>query len=135
MGYEVNYGSICAQVNASLDVESLIGYVNWHPDKLVRSGDVYHALCPIHRETIFRTLTLNPRNNTYHCKHVNCPGNYTSDFLDLIVKVSGKSLPEVMMGLVQSFGPERFRLTSRQMKILDELMSTPPDGPGPGAAQ
>ena len=119
---DVNYGGICAQVNAALESRSLIQYIGWLPEKMIRSGDVYLAMCPIHQDAIFRTLVLNPRNNTYICKHVHCTGNSPADFLDLLVKVSRRSLPEVIDDLVTHNGAEHFRLQDPQVKLIKELV-------------
>lgn len=119
---ETNYATICAQVNAAFDVRALVEYLGWHAGKLVRRGDVFAGLCPIHQDTVFRTLVLNPRNNTYHCEHGNCPGNSPSDFLDLLVKVSGKSIPEVIADAVDHFGADYFRLSERQIAVVRELV-------------
>jgi len=116
------YSAICAQINSGFEIQKLVQYIGWKPDKMVRSGDVYLVHCPIHQDSVFRTLVLNPRNNTYHCKHVNCAGNRPSDFLDLLVKVFNKSLPEVIHDVVTHFGPEYFRLSTKQVAIIGELV-------------
>ncbi len=125
------FSALCAQINSSLHVHDLVDYIDWHADKIVRSGDVFFIHCPIHRDEVFRTLVLNPRNNTYHCKHVNCPGSRPSDFLDLVVKVSEKTLPEVLIDIVDHFGAEYFRLTDYQLRIIAEAakeIEDPPQG-------
>lgn len=120
-GNEGAYSTICAQVNSGFDVRSLMDFIDWHPDRLVRSGDIFLALCPIHRDNLFRTLVLNPRNNTYVCKHVNCPGHRPADFLDLLVKVYNKSFPEVIERVVAHFGPNYFRLNKKQIEIIADM--------------
>lgn len=116
------YANICAQVNSSFEVRQLMEYIGWKHDKIVRSGDVFLAHCPIHRDEVFRTLVLNPRNNTYQCKHVNCAGNRASDFLDLLTKVCAKTGPEVIEDAIAHFGADYFRLTSRQVGVIKELV-------------
>lgn len=120
---EPNYATICAQVNAALEVRALVRTIGWHPDRLIREGDVYLALCPLHRETVFRTLVLNPRANTYHCKHVACQGHQPGDFLDLLARVRSCTLPEVLEGLVTQFGAEHFRLTPPQVALIHDLVA------------
>lgn len=122
MSYEYSYAQICAQMNAGLDLQAVVEYIGWWPEKLVKSGDVYLGLCPIHKEEVFRTLVLNPRNNTYECKHVNCAGNSPADLLDLIVKTSGRTLPEVLKAMVDHFGADHFRLTDRQLDFITDLV-------------
>lgn len=108
-------------MNAAFEIRALVEYLQWHPDKLKREGDVYLGLCPIHRDTIFRTLVLNPRNNTYHCRHMACPGHAPADFLDLLCRVRGESLPTAMLHAAAHFGQEYFRLSDSQLRILREL--------------
>jgi len=117
-----SYPAICAQVNSALDIRQLVHFLAYHPDKLKRDGDVYVTLCPIHKETVFRTLILNPRNNTYHCRHQACPGHHAADFLDLVVRVQHVSLPEAISNVVNHFGAEYFRLNAAQLDTIAELV-------------
>lgn len=125
VNYDDSYPSICAQVNSAFQVGQLMQYVNWHPDKIVRNGDIFLAYCPIHRDEVFRTLALNPRNNTYQCRHVNCAGHHPADFLDLLQKLSNKPLPEVILDAAAYFTPQYFRLTDRQIVVLQGLRRPP----------
>lgn len=121
MGRDIAYASICAQMNSAITAQEVMEYLQYHPDKVVRSGEVYLALCPIHGETVFRTLVLNPRNNTYQCRYSSCAGNNASDFLDLIVRVTGKELAMAMLDLVAHYGAPKFSLTERQLATLGKL--------------
>lgn len=121
MSNEGFIASICAQMNNALQIHDLVDYIDWYPDKLIRSGDVYLALCPIHRDPTFRTLVLNPRNNTYICKHINCLGNQPADLIDLIVKAKDEPVPEALANLVERFGADYFHLTERQQKVIADL--------------
>ncbi len=118
MAYEQAFGDICAQINATFEIRQLIKYCGGQPDKLVKSGEVFHAHCPIHGDDLFRTLVLNPRNNTYHCNHGNCPGSKPADFLDLIVRSKQKPLAQIIENLISEFGPDYFRLSQRQVEIV-----------------
>lgn len=122
MAHDFSYSAICAQVNSAFEVRGFADYIGWHAEKMVRQGDVFRMYCPIHGETVFRTLVLNPRNNTYHCEHTACPGHHAADFLDLLCKVQNKSLPEVIQDAVDHFGAEYFRLNERQLKVLGKLV-------------
>lgn len=121
--YENTYANICAQVNSAFEIRGLVDYIAWYPEKLKREGDVYITLCPIHRDTVFRTLVLNPRINTYQCRHLACPGHSPADFLDLLTKVQNVSLPEVLENVVSHFGRDYFRITEAQMKVIGELVA------------
>jgi hypothetical protein len=125
--------NICAQVNAALESRQVLEYLEWFPEKMIRSGDIYLAYCPIHKDKLFRTLALNPRNNTCHCHHMDCPQNQTSDFLELIVKASGKTIAQVIRDLVVRFGADQFNLAEGQMRFINEMAeSSQSPWPGPG---
>jgi hypothetical protein len=119
---EGEYSAICAQVNSGLEINDLLTYLNWYPEKLIRQGDVFITLCPIHQDTIFRTLVINTRNKTYCCKHVHCPGNHPSDYLDLLVKARQLPLPKVLDDVIEHFGPEYFRLSDKQVQAVKGLV-------------
>lgn len=121
MAYDSSYASICARVNSGLNVHLMMEHIGWYPEKIVRQGEIYRALCPIHREEVFRTLVLNPRNNTYHCEHQQCLGKHPADFLDLLSKVFDLTLPEVIKRMVDEFGAEQFRLSDRQVQTIERL--------------
>ncbi len=118
-----SYPAICAQVNSALEVRQLVAFLAYHPEKLKREGDVYATLCPIHREEVFRTLVLNPRNNTYQCRYQACAGHHAADFLDLVVKVQRVPLPEAIHNLVTHFGADYFRLSAAQLETIAELVA------------
>ncbi|MDX2177866.1 MAG: CHC2 zinc finger domain-containing protein [Candidatus Sumerlaeia bacterium] len=120
---ETSYPAICAQVNSALEVRALVRFLGYFPEKIKREGDVYVALCPIHRDEVFRTLVLNPRNNTYHCRHLGCAGHHAADFLDLIVKVKGITLPEALEAVVTHFGQDYFRVNDPQMSAIRQLVA------------
>ncbi len=120
-GRDPAYPAICAQINSAFEIRDLLEYIGWHPAKLVRNGEIYMAMCPIHRETLFRTLVLNPRNNTYVCKHGGCPGSIPADFLDLLIRVKGKSLPEVIEEAIDHFGADYFRLSPAHETMIRKL--------------
>jgi hypothetical protein len=118
---------ICALINSGFEVRELVAYIGWHPEKLVRSGDVYLALCPLHRETVFRTLVLNPRNNTYHCKHQLCPGANPADFVDLLVRWRQQPLGVVLNDVMEHFDADYFRLNGKQVRLIRLAAGLDPD--------
>lgn len=118
-----SYPAICAQMNSALEIRALVNFLNYQPEKLKREGDIFLAMCPIHRDTVFRTLVLNPRNNTYQCRYQACPGNHAADFLDLVVRVQRVTLPEAIDALVKHFGPSYFRLNISQLETIAGLLA------------
>ncbi len=112
--------SIRARVNAGFTAVELIRFIGWHPDRIQKLGDVYLALCPIHRDSIFRTLQLNPRNNTYQCRHTSCSGYAPADYIDLLIKVQKISPAEVILAAVNEFGLEYFHLNDEQFQVIKD---------------
>lgn len=119
---ENSYPAICAKVNQAFDARQFLSFLNYKPEMARRNGDVWLAMCPIHKETVFRTLVINPRNNTYHCENHSCPANKPGDFIDLYCKARNLTIPESIRELVNHFGAEYFGLTPKQLSVIDDLV-------------
>lgn len=115
-------------MNSALEIRALVQFLSYMPERLKREGDVFVAMCPVHRDEVFRTLVLNPRNNTYHCRYQACPGHHAADFLDLVVRVQRVTLPEAIDNLVKHFGPSYFRLNISQLETIAGLLAMVREG-------
>lgn len=112
------FSTLCARINAALDLEEYIAFLNYHPEKALFSGGVWRLLCPVHNETVFRTLIINPRRNTCFCEHVNCGFHTHGDLIELLVKTRRLTRSMVVVSLLDHFQPEKLRLTLEQEEFL-----------------
>jgi DNA primase len=112
------FSALCARINSALDIRELIDLIGYYPNRAIKVGGLWRTLCPVHNETIFRTLVINPRRNTYHCEHGVCPAHQPGDLIDLLAKARGCSRAKAVNELLQRIGSEKLRLTDRQFASL-----------------
>ena len=130
---EREFGSLCAQINGALDARELIDFIDYFPERANRSGKLFRVFCPVHKERIFRTLIINPRRNTHHCEHQPCPAHQPGDLIDLVSRARGVTRRKAVALLIEHFGPERLRLSERQVERLQEMLDEETGG-NPGTA-
>lgn len=118
---EREFSAACARINSSLDVKEYIDLLGYYPEKAVRSGGLWRLFCPLHKDTLFRTLVINPRRNTYHCEYSLCTIHQPGDLIDLLARVRGGTLEQAVVELHERFGAEKLRLSAVQDANLREL--------------
>lgn len=116
--------ALCARINAALDARDLIQIIDYHADKAIRSGGLYRMYCPIHGDTVFRTLLLNPRRNTVHCEYSACAAHQPMDFIELLARCRGCSRPKAVVELIETLGPQKLKLNEDQEGFLRHFLST-----------
>ncbi len=115
---EQEFSALCAKINGALDVRDVIDLLDYNADKAIQSGGLWRLYCPIHNETVFRTLVINPRRNTYFCEYSACPAHQPGDLIELLSRVRQIHKAEVVLTLLKKFGTEKLRLTVEQGKLL-----------------
>ncbi|MDK2973492.1 MAG: zinc finger protein [Candidatus Sumerlaeota bacterium] len=123
------FSAVCARINSSLDVKEFIRLLGYYPEKAIRAGGLWRLFCPIHGDTLFRTLVVNPRRNTYHCEYSLCSIHQPGDLVDLLTKVRGCTREEAVAELYERFGADQLRLSATQdanLRDLTELLRQAP---------
>jgi len=114
------FSALCARVNAALDVKQVVALIGYYPERAIQVAGLWRLFCPIHQETVFRTLVINPRRNTYHCEHTLCAAHQPGDLIDLLAKVHNKTRSQVVVDLMETVGQDVLRLSEDQEKLLRE---------------
>lgn len=114
------FDNLCARINSSLDVKEFIDLLGYHADKAIRTAGLWRMFCPIHGDTLFRTLVINPRRNTYHCEYSLCAIHKPADLVDLLARVRGVAREAAVGELLDRFGAQHLRLTATQEVMLRE---------------
>ncbi|MGC8740795.1 MAG: tetratricopeptide repeat protein [Candidatus Sumerlaeaceae bacterium] len=65
---------VIRDLNEQLDPRAVLELINYHSDKLQESGETLRGFCPIHRETVFRTLIIDKSKRTFRCMYSLCKG-------------------------------------------------------------
>lgn len=113
-----DFAALCARINGALDVREYINLLGYHGDRAIKVGNLYRLFCPIHKDTVFRSLVINPRRNTYHCEHTACPGHSPGDLIDLLAKARGVPLTASCMELIAHFGHEALHVSAKHVEAL-----------------
>ena len=79
------------RIASLLTAESVLQKLNYDPDNISRSGNSLRIYCPIHKESMIRSMVINASNGTFRCHYAQCPGNEGGDLLTLHTLVSGMS--------------------------------------------
>ncbi len=115
---EQEFSTLCAKINGALDVRDVIDLLDYSSDKAIQSAGLWRLYCPIHQETVFRTLVINPRRNTYICEYSACPAHQPGDLIELLSRVRATPKVEIVLILLKKYGTEKLRLTVEQGKLL-----------------
>lgn len=119
-----DFDVLCARVNSAIDVQQFVNILNFHPDRAIQSMGLWRLYCPVHGDTLFRTLVINPRRNTCHCDHTNCAAHGPSDLIDLLAKVRQTNRASAVLELIEQIEPARLTLTGEQEQLVRLFLTT-----------
>lgn len=91
-------------VRRQLDPEAILRRIDYLPEMINDTGRTIKCFCPIHKETIFRTLIIDKPSGTYQCGNSNCPGRHGGDLIDLYAKTEDLSYEQALLELSEHFG-------------------------------
>lgn len=86
----------------AIEPDEILRRINYRPEMIQVVDDRIKAFCPIHKETIFRTLILKRRRKTYRCSNYNCAGNKGGDLIDLYARSMNVSYEQALMELASA---------------------------------
>lgn len=86
-------------IRQGINPRELIQKIGYRPEMIQDAGKQLKAFCPIHRETIFRTLIVDIDEGTFQCSNFRCPGHQGGDLIELYAQSKGlpydRALPEL----------------------------------------
>ena len=80
---------IIRKIIKKLDAVTILKIIDYRTDTIQEIGDTVKCFCPIHKEQVFRTLIINPKDKTYRCSYSLCPGNKGGDLISLYALSQG----------------------------------------------
>lgn len=92
------------EVLKKLDVETVLKLIDYRTDTIQITGNTVKCFCPIHKEQVFRTLIINPKDKTYRCSYSLCPGNKGGDLISLYALSRGTDYDDGLSVLVKELG-------------------------------
>lgn len=103
------------QLEQIIPLEDLLQGINYQVDKIQRAPEKWKCFCPIHKETIFRSLTIQVAKRTFQCGFRQCPGHRGGSLLDLYRLACGKSETETI-----EFWAKRLKFPIQRKRLADE---------------
>ena len=89
------------KINMLLDPESVLFFLNYRTNTLEQRGTVFKCFCPIHQDTIIRSLSIDPMKKTFRCKFMQCPGSRGGTLFELYQMATKKEKLEAIFDLAE----------------------------------
>lgn len=94
------------RINVILDAETVLFKIGYKVDSIVQSGTSIKAFCPIHKDSMIRSLQLDPNKRRFRCSYYNCKGNKGGAFFDLFCLAKDVPVAEGVRILCEELGIE-----------------------------
>lgn len=87
------------KVSLQLDPEAVLRKIAYRTEMIQNTGDQIKAFCPIHNETVFRTLIIDVADRQFKCSNHRCEGHKGGDLIELYALAQGihydQAIPEL----------------------------------------
>ncbi|MBN1518307.1 tetratricopeptide repeat protein [Candidatus Sumerlaeota bacterium] len=90
------------QVLEHLTPVKVLEYIDYRTDTIQEISGVVRAFCPVHRETVFRTLSI--ENGSFLCKYNLCPAAEGGDLIQLVAITKEVDYDDALRLIVEEFG-------------------------------
>ncbi len=94
------------RINIILDAETALFKIGYKVDSVVQNGTNIKAFCPIHHDSMIRSLQLDPNKRRFRCSYYNCKGNKGGTFFELFCLAKEVSEAEGVRMLCEELGIE-----------------------------
>ncbi len=94
------------EFNRKLDPLKVLSLINYKMDSLVKFDDYLLAFCPIHKDTIIKTLKVFIPKNTFVCTYKFCKGHDGGNLVELYAYAKGLPIIVAMEHLATEFALE-----------------------------
>jgi chromosomal replication initiation ATPase DnaA/predicted Zn-dependent protease len=88
---------------AEIDALDVLEFIDFHPETISRDGSRVRAACPIHRDSVFRTLVVEHGGHLYRCSKADCPGHEGGDLIDLLARSRRLQYDEALRLVIDEF--------------------------------
>ncbi|HNT36017.1 MAG TPA: hypothetical protein PKH07_13595, partial [bacterium] len=70
-------------LQSRMDPEEVLNAINFFPESAQRFPGKFRCFCPIHREKVIRTMTIDTQKKRFSCRYARCKGSKGGDLLTL----------------------------------------------------
>jgi chromosomal replication initiator protein DnaA len=110
--------TLIEQVRRALDAVEVLRLIDYRPETIQDAKGKIKCFCPIHRETIFRTLVVDKAEGTYQCGNYSCDGSEGGDLIDLYSRARSLSYEQGVLALAEACG------LNIDMSVVDGFLQT-----------
>lgn len=93
---------VIQEVNQRLDIRQLMETIDYKTNKLQEQGDTIRGFCPIHKESVFRTLVIERSKRSFRCMYGLCAGAKGGSLVQLLALSRGVSVDEAVHEILQT---------------------------------
>lgn len=93
-----------AAVLDALDTRAVLEYLAYRPDTIQETDKTVRCFCPVHKESVVRTLTIDKESKRGKCLYTPCPARKPTNLIKLVALAKGIEDDEALIELVQRFG-------------------------------
>ncbi|NQU45323.1 tetratricopeptide repeat protein, partial [bacterium] len=87
----------------SLTVRGVLEFLDYRTDTIQETDKALRCFCPIHKEQVFRTLSIDKLTKKGKCSYTPCPGRKSLDLIKLVAMVKDLDPDEALVELVRHF--------------------------------
>ncbi|HBF33126.1 TPA: hypothetical protein DDW35_01055, partial [Candidatus Sumerlaeota bacterium] len=92
-----------AKANSLLDPRAVLEYLAYRPDTIQEGEKVIRCFCPVHKEQVVRSLTVEKDSKKCKCQYAPCPARKPVDLIGLVALTKQVRDEEALVELVQHF--------------------------------
>jgi hypothetical protein len=123
------------RINIVLDAETVLFKIGYKVDAIVQSGTSIKAFCPIHKDSMIRSLQLDPNKRRFRCSYYNCKGNKGGTFFELFCLAKDVPEAEGVRILCEELGleldlPPHLEEPARKIVAEEEIPDSPSEAGG-----
>ena len=95
---------ILEKVLDGLDARAVLEFIGYRTDTIQESDKSIRCFCPVHKEEVFRTFTVEKDTKKGKCSYTPCPARKSMHLIKLVAMVKEEEEEEALAELVQHFG-------------------------------
>jgi hypothetical protein len=110
------------RVNEVLTPREVLEAIGYRTEGIQEKGDTVRCYCPIHKDTLLRSMTIDIAKRTFKCMYAGCAGRTGGTYLNLYRLATEADLEESLVVLAQVAGIDvaAFGKGSAQVPVREE---------------
>ncbi|MBW7940049.1 MAG: hypothetical protein H3C63_14965, partial [Candidatus Omnitrophica bacterium] len=112
-----------------LEADATLKKIGFRVEKVQRFGTQLRSFCPIHKDEVIRTLTIDLSRKTFRCSYGQCPGHKGGNLIDLFMLSRKTSLGEAVLFWARELHIPTDHVTPADFAPPEETEATEPAEP------